>query len=68
MLKPPILPLLAGASWPWIDPQMLPWWGGMGQGRRGARGPAESLYPKMPIGRAGGRRHSDPFVTMQWIN
>lgn len=34
----PVLPLSPGASWPWIDAQMLPWWGGRGQGRRGAQG------------------------------
>lgn len=26
-------------------------------------GPAESLCPKIPMGRAGGRRGRDPFVT-----
>lgn len=47
----PFLP--SGASWPRIDPQMLPWWGGRGQGRRVPGGPAESLCPKMPMGHAG---------------
>lgn len=37
-VRVPVLPLSSGASWPRIDPQMLPWWGGRGQSRRGARG------------------------------
>lgn len=50
-----------GASWPPIDSQMLPLWGGRGQGRRVPGGPAESLCPKMPMGRAGEKEGQGPF-------